>query len=288
MALSQVQCLDNQHINSPRQREQAGVLLQRGPEAGAGGPRRPRAATGSLRCVLEKGIRQFLSDPELEWLSRTAEAYHPRLRASPAARRRPRAPGNLTPRVADDQLSLAVLAPTAPRLGWPSWTWAGPESISYRGITRVVCAPRSRRSTGHTHIKQVVRKTIAAATKRKIAVYIIIDQAAVPCFLAMCGRADMHRGHLKNLRVRSCGGVEFYTRMAQKVRGSLNQRFLLVDGDRAISGSYRGISLSKVSMADEPIPRPHPARRPGNPCPPRIARKLINPSMPLGYHRQPR
>lgn len=45
--------------------------------------------------------------------------------------------------------------------------------------------------------------------------------------------------HVQNLRVRCCGGVEFFTRSAQKVSGSLSQKFLLVDGDRAISGSYR-------------------------------------------------
>lgn len=43
----------------------------------------------------------------------------------------------------------------------------------------------------------------------------------------------------QNLRVRCCGGVEFFARSAQKVHGSLNQKFLLTDGDRAISGSYR-------------------------------------------------
>ncbi|KAI4833426.1 hypothetical protein KUCAC02_016330 [Chaenocephalus aceratus] len=48
----------------------------------------------------------------------------------------------------------------------------------------------------------------------------------------------MHRGHLKNLRVRSCGGVEFFTRSAQRVCGALSQKFLLVDADKAISGSY--------------------------------------------------
>lgn len=43
----------------------------------------------------------------------------------------------------------------------------------------------------------IFRDLMDAAYKRKIPVYIIIDMAAVPCFLSMCGRADMHRGHLK-------------------------------------------------------------------------------------------
>lgn len=43
----------------------------------------------------------------------------------------------------------------------------------------------------------IFRDLLDAGFKRRVPVYIIIDMAAVPCFLSMCGRADMHRGHLK-------------------------------------------------------------------------------------------
>lgn len=43
----------------------------------------------------------------------------------------------------------------------------------------------------------IFRDLLDAAYRRRVPVYIIIDMAAVPCFLSMCGRADMHRGHLK-------------------------------------------------------------------------------------------
>lgn len=43
----------------------------------------------------------------------------------------------------------------------------------------------------------IFRDLLDASYKRRIPVYIILDIAAVPCFLSMCGRADMHRGHLK-------------------------------------------------------------------------------------------
>lgn len=44
---------------------------------------------------------------------------------------------------------------------------------------------------------------------------------------------------LQNLRVRSTGGTEFFTRSATKFKGALAQKFLFVDGDRAMCGSYR-------------------------------------------------
>lgn len=44
---------------------------------------------------------------------------------------------------------------------------------------------------------------------------------------------------LQNLRVRSTAGTEFFTRSATKFKGVLAQKFMFVDGDRAMCGSYR-------------------------------------------------
>ncbi|XP_034544480.1 protein FAM83G [Notolabrus celidotus] len=346
MALSQVQCLDDHNVNwrvseskpeffySEDQRLALEALITKGRDA-------------FMDYIREHSIRDFLSESELERISQVAEVYRP----GHEHHVKPETPipgctspglGNITPGSGDfggdgevslqywpdrSEASVAELD-----LGWP-------DSISYRGVTRVTVYTQP--PTGaQTHIKEVVRKSIASAQKviavvmdvftdvdifrdlldagykRRVPVYIIIDHAAVPSFLSMCGRADMHRGHLKNLRVRCCGGVEFYSRSAQKVRGSLSQKFLLVDGDRAISGSYsftwsssrldrnlitaitgqvvetfdlqfrelfllsRGVSLSKVPMEDEPIPDPIPQITPA-PVSAAIARKLINPKYSL-------
>ncbi|XP_029362830.1 protein FAM83G [Echeneis naucrates] len=348
MALSQIQCLDDHHVNwrvseskpeffySEDQRLALEALVTEGRDA--------------FTCYIrERGVREFLSEPELKRIELTAEAYRP----GHEHHQKPDTPGpgNVTPgsveEAGDGEVSLqywpdrSEFSVAELDLGWP-------DAISYRGVTRVTVYTQPP-TEGHTHIKEVVRKSIAsaqkviavvmdvftdvdifrdlldAAYKRKVPVYIIIDMAAVPCFLSMCGRADMHRGHLKNLRVRCCGGVEFFTRSAQKVRGSLSQKFLLVDGDRAISGSYsftwsssrldrnlitvitgqavetfdlqfrdlyllsRGVSLSKVPMVDEPIPDPLPHAAP-TPLSATVARKLINPKYALvatGTHTSP-
>ncbi|XP_029997829.1 protein FAM83G [Sphaeramia orbicularis] len=343
MALSQVQCLDEHHVNlrvseskpeffySEDQRLGLEALITRGRDA-------------FTEYLQKHGVREFLSEPELEWIERTAEAYRPGHEHHQKAETPTSgpAPGNTTPgsgeEAGDGEVSLqywpdrSEFSVAELDLGWP-------EAISYRGVTRVTVYTQPP-AEGQTHIKEVVRKCIAsaqrviavvmdaftdvdifrdlldAAYKRKVPVYIIIDTAAVPCFLSMCGRADMHRGHLKNLRVRCCGGVEFFTRSAQRVRGSLSQKFLLVDGDKAISGSYsftwsssrfdrnlitaitgqavetfdlqfrelyflsRGVSLNKVSLAEEPLPDPVPQAAPA-PVPASVARKLINPKYAL-------
>ncbi|KAM6940922.1 protein FAM83G isoform 1-T1 [Lycodopsis pacificus] len=339
MALSQIQCLDNHHVNwrvsegKPEffycedQRLAIEALVTKGRDA-------------FRDLVREKGVREFLSEPELEWIAHTAEDYRP----GHEHHQKPDTPGpgNITPGSGnfggDGEVSLQYWPDRSEGsvaeldLGWP-------EPNSYRGVTRVAVYTQPP-TEGHTHIKEVVRKSIASATRaiavvmdvftdvdifrdlldasyrRKVPVYIIIDMASVPCFLSMCARADMHRGHLKNLRVRCCGGVEFFTRSAQKVRGALSQKFLLVDGDKAISGSYsftwsssrldrnlitvitgqavetfdlqfgdlylvsRGVSLNKVPMVDEPIPDPVPEAAPA-PVSDAIARRLINPKYAL-------
>ncbi|XP_033985337.1 protein FAM83G [Trematomus bernacchii] len=360
MALSQVQCLDNHHVNwrvsegkpeffySEDQRLAIEVLVTKG-----------RDAFGDF--IRETGLREFLSEPELQRIEYSAEAYRPGHEHHqkpdtpgpgsmipgpgcmiPGPGNLTPGPGNLTPGSGeyggDGEVSLQYWPDRSEAsvaeldLGWP-------EASSYRGVTRVTVYTQPP-TDGNTHIKEVVRKSIAsaqkviavvmdvftdvdifrdlldAAYKRKVPVYIIIDLASVPCFLSMCGRADMHRGHLKNLRVRSCGGVEFFTRSAQRVRGALSQKFLLVDADKAISGSYsftwsssrldrnlitvitgqavetfdfqfcdlylvsRGVSLHKVPMADEPIPESVPQVAPA-PVSAAVARKLINPKYAL-------
>lgn len=346
MALSQVQCLDNHHVNwrvseskpeffySEDQRLALEELVTKGRDA-------------FKDYIHKSGVREFLSEQELNRIAETVEAYRPghehhQKPETPGPGNLTPGPGNLTPGSGEDlgdgEVSLQYWPDRSEAsvaeldLGWP-------EAISYRGVTRVTVYTQPP-TEGQTHIKEVVRKSIAsaqrviavvmdvftdvdifrdlldAAYKRRVPVYIIIDTAAVPCFLSMCGRADMHRGHLKNLRVRCAGGVEFFTRSAQKVHGALSQKFLLVDGDRAISGSYsftwsssrldrnlitvitgqavetfdlqfrdlylmsRGVSLSKVPMADEPIPDPVPQAAPA-PVSAAVARKLINPKYAL-------
>ncbi|XP_057698844.1 protein FAM83G isoform X1 [Corythoichthys intestinalis] len=351
MALSQIQCLDDHHVNwrvseskpeffySEDQRLALEKLITQGRDA-------------FREYLLENKVRDFLSEAELERIAHTAELYRPGYEYH----QRPETPGghagNTTPGSGEDgaldgQVSLQYWPDRSEAsvaeldLGWP-------EAISYRGVTRVNVYTQPP-TYGQSHIKEVVRKSIASAQKviavvmdaftdvdifrdlldagyrRKVPVYIIIDMAAVPSFLSMCGRADMHRGHLKNLRVRCCGGAEFFTRSAQKVRGSLSQKFLLVDGDRAISGSYsftwsssrldrnlitvitgqametfdfqfrelfllsRSVSLSKVPMVDEPIPDPLPQATPVV-VPATVAKKLINPKYALvavGSHTSP-
>lgn len=48
---------------------------------------------------------------------------------------------------------------------------------------------------------------------------------------------------LQHLRVRCSAGTEFHTRCSTKVRGRMGHRFMFIDGDKAVSGSYRSVKV---------------------------------------------
>ncbi|XP_058561610.1 protein FAM83G [Neofelis nebulosa] len=351
MAFSQVQCLDDNHVNwrsseskpeffySEEQRLALEALVAHGREA-------------FYEVLKRENIRDFLSELELKRILETIEVYDPGSE-DPRGAKWPRGPedngvgdseeasrGGGTPTEAEPPPSLEYWPQKSDRsipqldLGWP-------DTIAYRGVTRasVYMQPPI---DGQAHIKEVVRKMISQAQKviavvmdmftdvdifkdlleagfkRKVAVYIIVDESNVKYFLHMCERARMHLGHLKNLRVRSSGGTEFFTRSATKFKGALAQKFMFVDGDRAICGSYsftwsaartdrnvisvlsgqvvemfdrqfqelylmsHGVSLKGVPMEKEPEPEPIvlPSMVPLVPSG-TVAKKLVNPKYAL-------
>ncbi|NWI02530.1 FA83G protein, partial [Tichodroma muraria] len=342
MAFSQVQCLDDSHVNwrsseskpeffySEEQRLALEALASRGPDA-------------FYEVLKRENIRDFLSELELKKILDTLETYDPGSEYIPRH-------GSGAEDSEGDRHSQGDEQDVAPSLEYwpqrsdrsiPQLDLGWPETIAYRGVTRATVYMQPP-IEGQAHIKEVVRKMICQAQKviavvmdmftdvdifkdlldagfkRKVGVYIILDETNVKHFLQMCERAHMHAGHLKNLRVRSTGGTEFFTRSATKFKGALAQKFMFVDGDRAMCGSYsftwsaartdrnvitvlsgqvveafdkqfqelylmsKGVSLKSISMGEEPEPEPVtlPSVVPVTPAN-AVVKKLINPKYAL-------
>ncbi|XP_007425106.1 protein FAM83G isoform X1 [Python bivittatus] len=338
MAFSQVQCLDDSHVNwrsseskpeffySEEQRLALEALVSKGPEA-------------FYEVLKKESIRDFLSELELKKVLETLETYDPGAEYPPKDKSGCVDCSSQT----DDQgpgPSLEYWPERSDRsipqldLGWP-------EAIAYRGVTRAAVYMQPPIDY-QPHIKEVVRKMIFQAQKvvavvmdmftdvdifkdlldagfkRKVAIYIIIDESNLKYFLQMCERAQMHTGHLKNLRVCTIGGTEFFTRSAMKFKGALAQKFMFVDGDKAMCGSYsftwsaartdrnvisvlsgqvveafdkqfqelylmsRSISLKSIRMGEEPEPEPVilPSVIPVSPAN-STAKKMVNPKYAL-------
>ncbi|KAM3598916.1 uncharacterized protein V6R79_024155 [Siganus canaliculatus] len=327
MALSQLQCLDENHVN-PRvheakpeflycedQRLALETLLRDGREA-------------FFKHLEDCGLRGFLSDPELETLAGSVEPYDPgsELQTQNGVDSEPPLSLHYWPELSDTSIPQMDL-------GWP-------DACAYRGVTRCTVYTQPPLD-GHAHIKEIVRKMIAqaqkviavvmdvftdvdifrdlldASFKRRVSVYILLERTALPHFLSMCQRANMHVGHLKHLRVRCTEGLTFHTRSSTKVRGRMENRFMFVDGDKAVSGSYsftwmasrldknlvtmmtgqavdtfdrlfRTLYVTSTSVdlhpvATDPEPEPEPIPQPAVVVPPsaEVARKLYNPKYAL-------
>ncbi|XP_059405865.1 protein FAM83G-like [Carassius carassius] len=330
MALSQVHCLDDNHINlrtneskpeffySEQQRLALETLIHEGRDA-----YEDYIKTHNIRC--------FLSDLELERILSTVEVYSPGSPDDSAELLLGDSDG--------EDMSLQYWPERSDRsiplldIGWP-------DRASYRGVTRAQVYTQPPYE-GQSHIKEVVRKMISqaqkviaivmdlftdtdifkdlldASYKRKVSVYIMLETTGVKHFLRMCEKAGMHTGHLKNLRVRSIRGAEFFSRFSKRVCGSQSQKFMFIDGDKAVSGSYsftwsasrldrnlitvltgqavdtfdllfqdmyvmsNGVCLSKINLSSEPEPEFLPKVVPILFPSATTALKLINPKYTL-------
>lgn len=174
MAFSQVQCLDNSHVNwrsseskpeffySEEQRLALEALVARGPEA-------------FYEVLSRENIRDFLSELELRRILETIEVYDP---GSQDPRDSGCSPGPEDHGVRDHEEAsgtggaLPEAEPPPSLEYWPQKSdrsipqldlgW--PDTIAYRGVTRASVYMQPPLD-GQAHIKEVVRKMISQAQK---------------------------------------------------------------------------------------------------------------------------
>ncbi|XP_030064191.1 protein FAM83F [Microcaecilia unicolor] len=254
MAESQLRCLDWVGVGERVPEEQAGfyyseeqrqalrVLVSQGEQA-------------YKEQVRKEPLRDFLSSRELQELRASWQQYGA---PSPWKATGKGDSGGQDQETAAEsleywpQLSDTEIPPLD--LGWP-------ESGFYRGMSRVLVYTHPAKENA-PHIKAVIRgiiqeaqKVIAvvmdyftdrnvfrdmvdAAYKRRVPVYLILDEDGVKYFLEMCQGMDLNTFMLRNIRVRYVSGVGFYMPDG-KIRGNLSHKFLMVDGDKVAFGSFR-------------------------------------------------
>uniref|UniRef100_A0A674J538 Family with sequence similarity 83 member E n=1 Tax=Terrapene triunguis TaxID=2587831 RepID=A0A674J538_9SAUR len=190
--------------------------------------------------LAQDGLRSFLSDDELRHLAEAARDV-----PEPAGERDGDA----------DELSLSYWPGCSDEpipeleLGWPL---AG----NWKGITHAEVYTHPP-GDGAPKVKELVRRKIQQAAKvvaivmdvftdpdilldlheagmqRGVPVYLILGEQHLAAFLSMAEGAC-----LNNLRVRVIAGCTFWSRQHKQVTGTLKEKFLLIDGDTVITGSY--------------------------------------------------
>ncbi|XP_069744269.1 protein FAM83D-B-like [Narcine bancroftii] len=77
-----------------------------------------------------------------------------------------------------------------------------------------------------------------ACRRRRIPVYILLDQSGLPQFQQMCCDAGVWVDEERKMRVRTLKGCTYYTRTGAKVIGKVHEKFMLIDCEKVATGSY--------------------------------------------------
>uniref|UniRef100_A0A8C3WTI3 Family with sequence similarity 83 member E n=1 Tax=Catagonus wagneri TaxID=51154 RepID=A0A8C3WTI3_9CETA len=191
-------------------------------------------------CVQREGLRPFLGGDELRSLVAAAEDWTATKqkpgRTAEGATAADGDSGSLTywPGQSEEQVP-------ALRLGWP-------EDSAWKGITRAQLYTQPP-GEGQPSLKELVRQEIQAAHKlvavvmdvftdpdllldlvdaatcRWVPVYLLLDHQQLPAFLTLAQRLGVNAGATESRRRR-------------QVIGNVREKFVLLDGDRVVSGSY--------------------------------------------------
>ncbi|XP_040284509.1 protein FAM83B [Bufo bufo] len=151
-------------------------------------------------------------------------------------------------------------------LGWP---YVAPGQIGATDIGLYFNPPRGHPLT----IKEMIRKSIKEARKviaivmdmftdidifkelveastRGVPVYLLLDDANFPHFLKMAEKQGLQVQRLRNMRVRTVKGQEYFSKSGAKFCGKMEQKFLLVDCERVMYGTYSFMwSYEKVHLS---------------------------------------
>ncbi|PIO22846.1 hypothetical protein AB205_0041900, partial [Aquarana catesbeiana] len=76
----------------------------------------------------------------------------------------------------------------------------------------------------------IFRDLHEACRKRRVPVYILVDDSQLLHFLTMCQNLGILIETEPNMRVRTLTGNNYYTRSGAKIVGKAHEKFLLVDG----------------------------------------------------------
>uniref|UniRef100_A0A3B5MFZ5 Family with sequence similarity 83 member C n=1 Tax=Xiphophorus couchianus TaxID=32473 RepID=A0A3B5MFZ5_9TELE len=83
-----------------------------------------------------------------------------------------------------------------------------------------------------------------ASNKRRVPVYMLLDEKNLSYFTDMCVALDIQNSHLNHMRIRSVCGDTYCTRGGKKFTGQVLEKFMIIDCEEVIAGSYSFTWLS--------------------------------------------
>ncbi|XP_015273769.1 PREDICTED: protein FAM83B, partial [Gekko japonicus] len=93
-------------------------------------------------------------------------------------------------------------------------------------------------------------KEIVDASTRGISVYLLLDESNFSHFFKMAEKQGCQVQRLRNMRVRTVKGQEYFSKSGAKFHGKMEQKFLLVDCKKAMYGTYSFMwSFEKANLS---------------------------------------
>ncbi|KAK6301538.1 hypothetical protein J4Q44_G00275910 [Coregonus suidteri] len=93
-------------------------------------------------------------------------------------------------------------------------------------------------------------KEVVDASTRGIPVYVLLDEFHLQSFLLMVENQDIQIPKLRNMKVRTVKGQDYLCRSGATFHGAMEQKFLLVDCQTVVYGSYSFMwSYEKINLS---------------------------------------
>ncbi|XP_017568782.2 protein FAM83F [Pygocentrus nattereri] len=255
MAESQLICLDDEHVNAKVPESKPEFYYSEEQRAALESLLRDGDGAFKMRLRADN-VKDFLSAREVRWIRDTFREYEGAGGGGDSE-----SCGSHSPRdPSADSGVHSTYWPTMSDTEVPPLDIGWPSSGFYRGVTRVSVYSHPPKENS-PHIKEVVRRLIQestkvvavvmdlltdllilqdlldAASKRGVAVYLLLEEQGLPHFLDMCSRLQISAQHLRNLRVRTVRGSGLALSMG-RLPGALCSKYMLVDGEKVMFGSY--------------------------------------------------
>ncbi|NXF78469.1 FA83C protein, partial [Sclerurus mexicanus] len=85
---------------------------------------------------------------------------------------------------------------------------------------------------------EILCDLLEASSRRHIPVYLILDEEYLKHFVEMCNKMALTQDSFPNMRIRCLSGDTYYSKAGKKFTGQVLEKFVLVDCDQVLAGTY--------------------------------------------------
>ncbi|NXL89546.1 FA83C protein, partial [Alectura lathami] len=85
---------------------------------------------------------------------------------------------------------------------------------------------------------EILCDLLEASGRRHVPVYLILDEEYLKHFVEMCNKMALTQDSFPNMRIRCLSGDMYYSKAGKKFAGQVLQKFILIDCDQVVAGTY--------------------------------------------------